>query len=193
MRLRNFLPAAVLLIAALPAMAHPGHGEHGFNAGFMHPINGLDHLVAAIAVGVLATRIGGRAVWLLPATFLTGMGVGGVLGHLAVPLPGVEWGILLSILAIGFAIVLKNAGPLAVTAVATACFAVFHGHAHLAEYEWATGVAGYVVGLVLATAALHAAGVGVALGVKQSGKAQLVRALGVLVIAFGVLKLAGMA
>jgi hypothetical protein len=63
------------------AYAHPGHGfDHGFMPGFMHPLLGWDHLLVMLAVGVLAAKLGGKARWQLPLTFLMMMAIGAMLG-----------------------------------------------------------------------------------------------------------------
>ncbi len=176
-------------------LAHAGHGEHGFAAGLLHPITGLDHLFAAVAVGLLAYQLGKRATWLLPAVFVAGMLLGGLIAGMGVGLPGVELGIIASLLAVGVAVAIKRAGPLWASASALGIMAIFHGHAHLAEYEAETGLPGYVIGLIIATVALHALGVAVSYGIAQlkQPKLEAVRVIGGLVFAFGVLKLTGLA
>lgn len=194
-------------------LAHIGPGEHGLVQGLLHPITGADHLVAAVAVGLLARlcvargparasdaqerRAGSPATRALtfPLAFVIGMTVGGTLARLGVALPGVEFGIALSLVAVGVALAFRKIGPTPVAAGALAIFAAFHGHAHLAEYDAATGLAGYAVGLVLATALLHAAGVGLTLAADRFKlpTLALARAAGVATLAFGVLKLAGIA
>ncbi|MGQ8571924.1 HupE/UreJ family protein, partial [Klebsiella pneumoniae] len=75
------LLAAALLLLPQAALAHPGHGDAaGLAHGFVHPLSGADHVLAMVAVGLLAALRGGRALWALPAAFLGMMVVGGVLG-----------------------------------------------------------------------------------------------------------------
>lgn len=148
------------LLAASPALAHVGPGLHagGFQAGFMHPWLGLDHLLAMIAVGLLAVRANTTtALWLVPAGFVGGMLVGGAAAYIALPVPGVELVIATSVIGLGLALAfVPRVAPLpAAGLVAVAGF--FHGHAHVTEM---TGpVAGYIIGMVVATALLHAIGV----------------------------------
>ena len=88
-----------MLQVADPALAHPGHGGHEFRDGLQHPISGVDHLLAMIAIGLLAVRIEGKAIWMMPSAFMLSMLLGGLAEDLGIPLPGVEYGILLSVLA----------------------------------------------------------------------------------------------
>lgn len=148
------------LATAAPALAHVGPGLHvgGFEAGFMHPWLGLDHLLAMLAVGLLAVRANTRtALWLVPAGFVGGMLIGGGAAWIALPVPGVELAIATSVIGLGLALAfLPRIAPLpAAGLVAVAGF--FHGHAHITEMSGS--VAGYIVGMVLATALLHAIGV----------------------------------
>jgi urease accessory protein len=158
---------------ALPtiASAHPGHdGTPGFIHGFLHPLGGLDHILAMVAVGLFAARLGGRALWLVPASFVVTMAAAGVAGMAGFALPYVEAGIALSILVLGAAIALETTMPVAAAMGLVALFAVFHGHAHGAEMpETMSGLA-YGAGFVAATAALHALGIGLGLFIGRAGE-----------------------
>jgi urease accessory protein len=158
---------------ALPtiASAHPGHeGTPGFIHGFLHPLGGLDHILAMVAVGLFAARLGGRALWLVPASFVVTMAAAGVAGMAGFALPYVEAGIALSILVLGAAIALEMTMPVAAAMGLVAFFAVFHGHAHGAEMpETMSGLA-YGAGFVAATAALHALGIGLGLFIGRAGE-----------------------
>ena len=110
----------------------------GFLTGFRHPISGLDHVVAMIAVGLWGAQLGAPAIWLLPVAFPIVMAFGGMLGLLGVPLPGTEIGIAASAIMLGAAVMLEIRPPLALAAVVVAFFAIFHGHAHGSELPaWA--------------------------------------------------------
>ncbi len=165
MRIRS-ASVLVLLAAGSIASAHPGHGEIGFIPGITHPLAGLDHLLAMVAVGLLAVRCaaGGdrRALWQVPAAFLAAMTAGGLLAAAGLPLPLAEWGIALSVLVFGVLIALTTVPRTGIAVLVVAAFAVLHGHAHVAEMAAGTHLAAYVGGFLLATTALHA--VGVALG-----------------------------
>ena len=160
------IAAALLALTPTVAFAHPGHDGAGLVSGFMHPLGGLDHIIAMVAVGLLAARIGGRALWLVPASFVTPMAVAGLAGSAGVGLPYVEAGIALSVVALGIVAVFGVAMPVAAAMALVAFFAVFHGYAHGAEMpETASGVL-YGLGFVAATAMLH--GIGIGLGCWRS-------------------------
>lgn len=158
--------AGLVVIASVlagPALAHTGVGAvHGFGAGLMHPLFGLDHLLAMVAVGLWAGLTGGRARLAYPLAFVGMMVLAGLWGMSGAALPGVEIGIAVSVVVLGLAIALKATPPLAAGAAACAIFAIFHGHAHGAELPQASSGLGYALGFVLATAALHGAGLGLA-------------------------------
>ena len=129
----TFLLAALLLAPTL-AHAHTGVGDtSGFAHGFGHPLTGLDHLLAMIAVGLWAAQIGGRALWAVPLTFVSIMAVGGALGIAGVPVPFVEQGIATSVLLLGLLIAFAVRMPLGFSVPLVALFAICHGHAHGAE------------------------------------------------------------
>lgn len=155
--------ALVLSAAVTPALAHTGIGPvHGFTAGLMHPLFGLDHVMAMIAVGLWAGLVGGKARWAYPLAFVGMMVVAGLWGMSGLPLPGVEIGIAASVIALGFAIAFGLVPPLAAGTAACAVFAIFHGHAHGAELPEGASSTGYALGFVVATVALHGAGLGLA-------------------------------
>jgi urease accessory protein len=156
------IAAASLAFAPAVAFAHPGHDGASLATGFLHPLGGVDHIIAMVAVGLLAARLGGRAVWLVPASFVATMAVAGLAGMMGAGLPYVETGIALSVVVLAAVAVLGTAMPIAVAMGLVAFFAVFHGYAHGAEMpETMSGLA-YGAGFVTATALLH--GVGIALG-----------------------------
>src|SRR5437870_3036622 len=125
------------ILALIPALAHahPGHGAEpgGIGWGLAHPFTGLDHLLAMIAVGLLAVQLGKRALWLLPVSFVSAMSAGAALGMNGVRLPFVEPLILASVLVLGAMVVLAARLPLGASTVAVAFAAVFHGQAHGSE------------------------------------------------------------
>lgn len=171
--------ALALALVAAPALAHVQQGQAaGFLTGLAHPVSGLDHVLAMVAVGLWGAQLGAPAIWLLPVTFPMVMALGGFLGLVGIPLPGVEVGIALSALALGLAVALSWRPPLAVAALLVALFAVFHGHAHGTELPEGQSGLTYSMGFVVATGLLHLAGI--AIGVMHrwpSGRTAL-RALG---------------
>ena len=150
-------PRHCVTLSPTAAFAHPGGGDvHGFAHGFAHPFGGLDHVLAMITVGLFAYQLGGRALWLVPASFVLAMTAGGALGLWGIPVPFVEAGIALSVLVLGAIVALGVKAPVAVAMAVVAAFAVFHGHAHGTEMPLDTAIAPYAAGFVLATALLHA-------------------------------------
>lgn len=156
-----------LLLTLLPtaAFAHPGHAEAvGFVSGFMHPIGGLDHVLAMVAVGVFAFVLGGRALLLVPAAFVAMMGAGFLMGAAHVDLPFVELGIALSSVVIGAAAAWGKPMPVAAAMALVGAFAVFHGHAHGTEMPSSALGLDYAAGFIASTVLLHAAGIAVTFG-----------------------------
>jgi len=152
------------LSLALPAWAHEQHGSaEGLIAGLLHPVSGLDHVLAMVAVGVWGAQLRAPAVWLLPITFPLVMAFGGFLGLIGVPLPGVEVGIAASAVLFGAMIATEARPRLWIALVLVACFAVFHGHAHGAELPPGEDGLLYSVGFVIATGCLHAVGIAIGL------------------------------
>jgi urease accessory protein len=152
--------AILLTLVPTAAFAHIGAGyAHGFADGLVHPLGGLDHILAMVTVGVLAWQLGGRAIWLLPASFLVLMVVGGALALAGGSLPWVEVGIAASVIVFGIMITLGTKAPLALAMGIVGLFAVFHGHSHGTEMPITASAAAYGAGFVLATALLHAAGI----------------------------------
>ncbi|HVK98905.1 MAG TPA: HupE/UreJ family protein [Dongiaceae bacterium] len=161
--LRRVAVGALLLIGAPAAFAHPGHGDiQGFISGFAHPWNGLDHVLAMLAVGIWAAQMGGRKSWALPLTFPLLMLAGGAMGMSGLGLPGVEIGIALSALLLGALVLLAARPTMGFAAPLVGIFALFHGHAHGAELPVGVDALMYCGGFVLATAMLH--GLGLLLG-----------------------------
>jgi urease accessory protein len=171
--------ALALLAAATPALAHTGAGAtHGFVAGLAHPLMGLDHVLAMVAVGAWAALRGGRAVWAWPLAFVGLMVAAASLALAGVAAPGAEIGIAVSVLALGLLVALRLPLALATGAAVCGAFAIFHGHAHGAELPAGAGAGAYVTGFVLATVALHGAGIGLGLLAGRTSSPWLARAAG---------------
>ena len=154
--------AIALLTLASPALAHVQAGEaSGFLTGFAHPISGLDHVLAMVAVGLWGAQLGAPAIWLLPVTFPLVMAFGGFLGLVGVPLPGVEIGIAASAVLLGAAVMTERRVPLYAAAALVGLFAIFHGHAHGTELPPGQSGLLYSLGFVIATGCLHAIGIAI--------------------------------
>jgi len=145
------------------AYAHTFKGETGFLSGIFHPVMGFDHLLAMLCVGIISAQIGGRAIWTIPLTFVTVMAVGGFLGMQNIPLPGVEYGIALSVLVLGLVVARGKRIHPVIAFIGVAFFAIFHGHAHGAEMPEMADPLIFSAGFLIGTAAIHIAGVVVGL------------------------------
>ncbi len=192
---RMAVPALGLLVAT-PALAHPGHDTGGIVTGglahgFLHPLGGLDHVLAMVAVGLIAARIGGRAILLVPATFLGMMALGGAAGAMGGALPHVETAIALSVLVLGLVLALGVVPPVAGAMALVGAFAVFHGFAHGAEMPGAASGLAYGLGFLAATALLHAAGLGLGLAARRVQTRPALRVAGAALAAAGLGLLAG--
>ncbi|HEY6898383.1 MAG TPA: HupE/UreJ family protein [Rhodocyclaceae bacterium] len=158
------LVAAVLLGVCLPALAHSGAGVMGgFLAGFLHPVSGLDHLLAMVAVGIWGATLGQPLLIALPVAFPLLMVVGGVLGIAGIPIPLVEIGVGLSVVVLGIAIALAWRAPVPVALIIVGFFGIYHGHAHGTELPSSAAPAAYAAGFVLCTGLLHLTGIALGL------------------------------
>jgi len=174
-RIRTTLCAALAAAAMLlpsAAWAHPGHDAGvGFAHGFVHPVTGLDHVLAMLAVGLFAAQRGGRALWAVPLSFVCFMAVGGALGVEGIGVPFVEAGIAISVIVLGLAVALRWTWPVAAAMALVGLFAIFHGHAHGAERPVDASGLAYGLGFILATALLHVVGIGLGIGITGFGRA----------------------
>jgi urease accessory protein len=152
----------LMLLWPQTASAHVLKGEAvGLLTGFLHPISGLDHVLAMVAVGLWGAQLGSPAIWLLPVAFPLVMAVGAMFGLMGVPLPGIEYGIAASAILLGAAVMFEVRPPLALAAILVSFFAIFHGHAHGAELPPGQSALLYSMGFVIATGCLHAVGIGI--------------------------------
>lgn len=182
------LVIAYLLAYPALALAHVGQGDvsGGLVAGLMHPIMGLDHVVAMVAVGIWGAQLRAPAIWVLPVTFPLVMSFGGVLGGLGVPIPGIEIGIALSAIVLGAMVAFAARPPLWAAAIIVGIFAIFHGYAHGAELPESANAISYAMGFVVATGCLHALGIVIGVINKWKSGARVLRAGGVLIALCGV-------
>lgn len=183
---------ALMLLWPLAAWAHVESGQAGgFLSGLSHPISGLDHVLAMIAVGLWGAQLGSPAVWLLPVAFPMMMAFGGMLGLMGIPVPGIEVGIAVSGIVLGALILIEKKMPLFAALLIVAFFAIFHGHAHGTELEAGQNAMLYSLGFVLCTGTLH--GLGIVIGLVhrwQFGRLAL-RGAGSIVMAGGLFFLWG--
>ncbi|MQW67999.1 protein hupE [Sinorhizobium medicae] len=161
------IAAALLFTSSAPALAHLDPAEHGsLLAGLSHPFFGADHVLAMVAVGLWAAQIGGRALWSVPAAFVTTMMLGFALALLGAPLPFVEPAILGSVVALGLIVAMAVRLDVSMAAAVVAVFAIFHGHAHGGELGNA-GAWSFAAGFLIATVLLHIAGLGLGMGLSR--------------------------
>ncbi|MGO4682413.1 HupE/UreJ family protein [Hyphomicrobium sp. 2TAF46] len=165
------LVGAALILTAGPALAHVGAGPvDTFSHGFMHPLSGIDHVLAMVAVGLFAANLGGAALWLVPSAFVGTMIFGGALGYYGWPLPMVEEAIGASVVVMGLAIAFGVRLPTIAAMALVGLFALFHGHAHGSEgMGLGVGFLPYAAGFVCTTALLHIAGIALGLSLDRLG------------------------
>lgn len=153
----RLIVALALLVGSSAAMAHSGHHGAGFASGIAHPFSGIDHVLAMVAVGLLATRLTGAARLAVPGAFVLSMVLGAVAGAAGFAMPLQEVGIAASLLVFGLALIVAMRASGALLLPVVAFFGLFHGAAHFAEMSGGS-LLGYMAGFVLATAALHGTG-----------------------------------
>ena len=153
--------AALAVLTPLPLAAHEGGSAAGLISGLLHPVTGLDHVLAMVAVGIWGAQLGAPAIWVLPVTFPMVMALGGMAGLLGLSLPGVEVGIGLSALLLGAMVAMERRPDLRAAATLVGFFAVFHGYAHGTELPDGQSGLLYSIGFVVSTGLLHGAGIGI--------------------------------
>jgi urease accessory protein len=157
---------AAFLVCAIPAtlLAHTGpdagaHHGSSFVAGLLHPLTGVDHLVAMLAIGVLGAFMA-RRWWLLPSVFCAVLLAGSLIGPSGLSASVVEPAIALSVLALGLLIAMRKPLPVGVMVPLVSAFAFVHGVAHGEAFAQTAATPWLAVtGMVVVTVALHGAGV----------------------------------
>jgi urease accessory protein len=179
------------LLIPVPALAHlGGDSVSDFATGFSHPFGGFDHVLAIVAVGLFAAALDGRALWAVPTVFVSMMLLGGALGFSAPDLPGVEFGISLSVIVLGVIVmrgktlVGRRAWSVGPAMSFVGAFALLHGYAHGTEIPITSGAASYMAGFTCATILLH--GAGVLVGLSAGNRRHINRLAGVAIATAGV-------
>lgn len=164
--------AGAVMMSAGSAAAHVEGHTASLSEAFAHPFGGLDHLLAMVAVGLLALRMGGAWLWAVPAAFVVGAAAGAGIAGDAMAGTVLESGILGSIIALGLMVALPFGRTISATAVlatgatgAVGLFGGFHGAAHGIELGGAS--AGLLAGFLSATLLLHGAGIAVGLALTK--------------------------
>jgi len=153
--------ASLTLVASTDAYAHTGAaGPGGFGRGVAHPFAGFDHLIAMIAVGVWAARRGGRSVWFVPVAFLLLMTIGAILGAIGIAVPFAGAAVVLSLFVFAMIVVAAVKLPMWASLAIVAGFALLYGDMHGTAMAPNAAALSYGAGFLLATALLHATGVG---------------------------------
>jgi len=189
--IKKVMMAMVLSGLVNPAYAHTGLGSsYGFFEGFMHPLSGIDHVLVMLAVGLWASLLGGRQLWLLPISFLVMMSFGASLQSLGFTLLGAEQWLALSVLVLGAAIWLDWQLSMRWASALVMVFALSHGYVHAAEMTADSNQLGYAAGFIMATACLH--GLGLSLGLLSFQSLKVIRMVfAVICSAVGVMLMAG--
>jgi urease accessory protein len=173
-----------------PAFAHTGVGQaNSFTSGIAHPLNGADHILVMITVGLWGVLAGGRAIWVWPMAFIGTMLAGFAAATLGLQMPYVGPAISSSIIILGLLVALAVKAPVWLGAAITGLFAFFHGHIHGTEAT-AVGLVPYAAGFALATASLHVAGIGLGLSAEGAIGKLAVRAMGGLAVLGGIFLIA---
>ncbi len=184
----------VISLVPLSAYAHEGGNVPigGFLAGLIHPVLGYDHLLAMLSVGMLSAQIGGRAIWTVPATFVSVMALGGGLGLIDVGLTAIELGIAASLVLLGLIIAAERRLPVLIAMGAVGIFAVFHGYAHGTEMPTTAQPVIYAGGFLTGTALIHIVGVVIGDIARHYERGKVIlRVCGALISLVGVLFVAG--
>jgi urease accessory protein len=188
----QFIMSVVVVLYPVTALAHVGSGASGgFLTGIAHPVSGLDHVLAMIAVGLWGAQLGNPALWVLPVVFPMMMACGGMLGLMGIPLPGVEIAIAISAIVLGTMVFAEARLRIQLAMIIVAFFAIFHGHAHGTELPAGQSGLLYSIGFVAATGCLHGVGIGIGMIYRWSSGRLALRAAGALVCVSGIFFLWG--
>jgi urease accessory protein len=176
-------------VVDLPATAHAHAGvgsAHDLLHGLEHPFTGIDHMCAMLAVGIWAAQRGGRAVWLVPLSFISVMTLGDAIAAAGAQLPLVEPGIVLSLVVLGMFMAAAVRLPLVVSMAIVSLFALVHGYAHGLEIPAAASGVTYAAGFILATAGLTSMGIAFGLLMRKLDYSPSVRLAGAAIALCGV-------
>lgn len=171
-------------------LAHIMPGDAGAIEGFLHPLLGIEHLIAMVAVGLLSAQIGGRAIWTVPLAFISLMAVGGVLGLFGIATPIIAYGIAASVILLGIALFVQKRIPETIALAVIGIFALFHGYAHgeaVPPEQTFIFIVAYIVGFIISTAGLHVIGALVGFIALRSDRGPLIlRVTGAIIAIIGV-------
>ncbi len=152
---------ALMLVLSSLVFGHTNMLEHGgFMSGFMHPISGLDHILAMLGVGMVAFYATQKGFLTLVA-FIGAMVLAAIAGYNGLQLVGMEEGILISIAVVFGLIGFASKLPIGTIVAVVAFFGMFHGFAHGAEFTTGNFIA-YMFGFSSSTLILHLSGMAMA-------------------------------
>jgi len=180
--------AALLMLMPLSALAHVESGvigDGGFVSGMLHPVTGVDHVVAMVAVGLWGAILGQPAIWVLPVAFPLVMAVGSILGIIGIPVPAIDIGVALSGIVLGAMVATVSRPPLAVAFFLISIFAVYHGYPHGAALPDFGMPLLYISGFVFSTGLLHLSGVALGLLFRWRRGQLVVRVAGCVITVVG--------
>ncbi|QEY59213.1 HupE/UreJ family protein [Pseudomonas sp. C27(2019)] len=191
-RVTKLLMTVGLMLTASVAVAHPGHGEHtgGFLSGLLHPMMGLDHLLAMAAIGFWSMRQSAGMKRSAPLFVVGGMVGGAAIAWAGVSLAGIETGIAMSVLLAGVLIATMAKLPTAIGGSLVALFMLTHGYAHGAEMSAGTSLISYMLGFVIATLAITFVGRGLGAAMMKADN-RISRAMGGVIAVIGGVLAAG--
>tara|TARA_B100001123_G_C15173163_1_gene972266 strand:+ start:120 stop:770 length:651 start_codon:yes stop_codon:yes gene_type:complete len=206
----KFLIFLIFIAFSLPVNAHTFTGMIGFYDGLSHPVLGADHFLAMVCVGIVSAQIGGRAIWIVPSTFVLIMIIGGIIGMSVEINKGlqdqaisvsetemvyyladyiymiIEIGIILSVIFLGLTIAIEKKLSMYLIMIFVGIFGFCHGTAHGLEIPWASNPILFALGFALGTAALHLFGVGIGhFSLKTFFSSILLRIFGILCAVYG--------
>lgn len=185
--MKIILFAFIMILMPAISISHIPSDEGNFVSGLRHPVFGFDHLIAMVTVGLLSAQLGGIAIWTVPATFVSVMIIGGIFGMNGIGLPLIEYGIAVSVLALGSALTLARKIPTSFAMSFVGFFAIFHGHAHGTEMPRLADPAMYALGFSAATAGLHIIGAVTGyFAVRNQYGAKLLRITGAIIATSGI-------
>ena len=202
-----FIPIVIFFSSSVSA--HSGNVMIGFSDVLLHPVIGLDHLIAMISVGVISAQIGGFAIWFVPGLFVLGMLTGSTLAILIYLLRNmndpspffnfilahfadyiyfiVEFGIAFSVLFLGCVIFFKKRLPIIISSIIILSFGITHGAAHGISVPYVIQPYLFVLGFCSGTIVLHIFGVLIGyFSIKKPSVNQMTRYTGLLISAFGI-------
>ena len=170
-RILALLSAVSLSGLSSVASAHALHDSGAsFFAGFAHPLLGLDHVLAMLAIGLGASQMLMRSAWPVPAAFAVAITAGALLAPSMIPAPVLEWLVVGSVCALGLLVLSKQHVRMGYGYAVITVFAFVHGAAHAVEQPAEFSTVAYLAGVLLASTALQIVGAAIASLLKHNAR-----------------------